>query len=140
MRRSLALLCASLLLLPVAGALPAGILSRECGGRAPSTTSCSTGEHTGIILFVGSSFGPPDDLYFGTIENRLVHEGGTQTFRCHAGGDPAAGTYKTWCDERPEGPAPGLGARVRHECSSFALGTRVAGGSGPWGCAVRFVL
>lgn len=105
-----------------------------CGGTAPATTSCSTGEHLMTVNnhlevdFRGTG------AYTGTLEATLT-QGRNVVYVVTC--DYASGV-ETGCTTSGAGPTPGL--RFTHDCRSLDAGTTTPGGSGPWTCRIYHVV
>jgi hypothetical protein len=107
----------------------------SCGGLAPDTNACSTGDHTRGVMFAGMShgFNVPPAGYTGALRSTLSHAGGARVFTC---------TYfdgtNLGCVGSGTFPAPG--AAFSHACESLDFTSGAPGGAGPWACRVRHSL
>jgi hypothetical protein len=117
----------------LAPAAPAHVLpgpgEASCGGVAPSSASCATGEHlrphaADVVLdFAGTA-----SDYRGVLEARLAPLAGEPfLLSCTFGGKGAPSCRTT-------GALPHALVPFTHECRSLDERTSLAGGSGAWAC------
>lgn len=126
----------------------------NCGGTAPASTACSTGEHLragGGFFGPGSGDGCPTACsttlpgYTGTLKmdityyvhsNRQLMQ--TRTNTCHFNAGVVLSCVITGAPApvMPQQGATGIGwvTVYAHKCESFDLGTGTPGGAGPWMC------
>lgn len=118
---------------------------QSCHEEAPVGFYCDNGDHVrdGYLIHYCRA----EEGYTGTVETRLLHEGGERVFACvfEDGALQSTDGYGDW---------PSSGDELQHDCFSYETGTAgvlyveqaglvamqptgVPGGAGAWSCAIN---